>query len=121
MTKHIFHIMLVIFIGLSTISSCSDDELEEEVHTKRTVIAYITGDNNISSNLLGDIKEMISGSTNLPSDCRLVIFSDCKNSNPYIAEIKNGEEKHFYISNKTYREILALTNKKYYLHDSKLE
>ena len=40
MTKHIFHIMLVIFVGLSTISSCSDDELEEEVHTKRTVIAY---------------------------------------------------------------------------------
>lgn len=96
MTKHIFHIMLVIFVGLSTISSCSDDELEEEVHIKRTVIAYITGDNNISSNLLGDIKEMISGSANLPSDCRLVIFSDCKNSNPYIAEIKNGEEKVVY-------------------------
>lgn len=38
-----------------------------------------------------------------------------------IAIIKNGEEKHFYISNKTYREILAFTNKKYYLHDSKLE
>lgn len=38
-----------------------------------------------------------------------------------VAIIKNGEEKHFYISNKTYREILAFTNKKYYLHDSKLK
>lgn len=38
-----------------------------------------------------------------------------------IAIIKNNEEKHFYISNKIYREILAFTNEKYYLHDSKLE
>ncbi len=38
-----------------------------------------------------------------------------------IAIITNGEEKHFYISNSTYKEILAFTNEKYYLHDSKLE
>lgn len=38
-----------------------------------------------------------------------------------VAVIKDGEEKHFYISNKVYNEILAFTNKKYYLHDSKSE
>ncbi len=38
-----------------------------------------------------------------------------------VAIIINGEEKHFYISNKVYTEILAFTNKKYYLHNSKLE
>ncbi len=38
-----------------------------------------------------------------------------------IAIITNGEEKHFYISNSTYKEILAFTNEKYYLHDSRLE
>ncbi len=38
-----------------------------------------------------------------------------------IAIITNGEEKHFYISNKIYKEILAFTNEKYYLHDSRLK
>lgn len=38
-----------------------------------------------------------------------------------IAVIKDGEESHFYITNKVYKEILAFTNKKFYLHDSKLE
>lgn len=38
-----------------------------------------------------------------------------------IAIISNGEEKHFYISNKIYKEILAFTNEKYYLHNSKIE
>lgn len=38
-----------------------------------------------------------------------------------IAIIANGEEKHFYISNKIYKDILAFTNEKYYLHDSRLE
>ncbi|MBR2043483.1 MAG: hypothetical protein IJ946_04000 [Clostridia bacterium] len=35
-----------------------------------------------------------------------------------IAIIKDGEENHFYISNKIYNEILAFTNQKYYLHNS---
>ncbi len=38
-----------------------------------------------------------------------------------IAIITNGEEKHFYISNRIYKEILAFTNEKYFLHNSKLE
>lgn len=38
-----------------------------------------------------------------------------------IAIITNGEEKHFYISNRIYKEILAFTNEKYYLHDSKIK
>ena len=38
-----------------------------------------------------------------------------------IAIITNGEEKHFYISNSIYREILAFTNEKYYLHDSRIK
>ena len=31
------------------------------------------------------------------------------------------KEKHFYISNSIYKEILAFTNEKYYLHDSRIE
>ncbi len=55
-------------------------------------------------------------------DCVLQILmcNDSHFEGSKIAIIKNGEENHFYISNKTYREILAFTNKKFYLHDSKL-
>ena len=38
-----------------------------------------------------------------------------------IAIITGGEEKHFYISNRIYKEILAFTNEKYYLHNSRLK
>lgn len=38
-----------------------------------------------------------------------------------IAIISNGKESHFYISNQIYKEILAFTNEKYLLHNSKLE
>ena len=38
-----------------------------------------------------------------------------------IAIITNGEEKHFYISNSIYKEILAFTNEKYLLHNSKIK
>ncbi len=38
-----------------------------------------------------------------------------------VAIIKDGKEKHFYISNTVYNEILAFTNRKYYLHNSKLK
>ena len=38
-----------------------------------------------------------------------------------IAINTNGEEKHFYISNSIYKEILAFTNEKYLLHNSKIK
>lgn len=38
-----------------------------------------------------------------------------------VAIINNGEEKHFYISDRIYKDILAFTNEKYYLHDSKIK
>lgn len=38
-----------------------------------------------------------------------------------IAITTNGEEKHFYISNSIYKEILAFTNEKYLLHNSKIK
>lgn len=38
-----------------------------------------------------------------------------------IAIIKDGEEKRFYISNKVYKDILAFTNEKYYLHNSPIK
>lgn len=58
---------------------------------RRTVIAYITADNNISSNLSSDITEMQEGSRNMPSDSRLIVFADVSNQKPYIANIHDGQ------------------------------
>lgn len=51
---------------------------------------------------------------------QILMCNDSFYTGSKIAIIKNGKEMHFYISNKTYREILAFTNKEFYLHDSKL-
>jgi len=52
---------------------------------------------------------------------QIKMCNDIKYEKSKIAIISNGEERHFYISNKIYKEILAFTNEKYYLHDSKLK
>lgn len=60
-------------------------------YLKRTIIAYITGDNNLSSNLGSDIQEMVTGSKTLDDSCRLIVFADIASTKPYIAEIRNGK------------------------------
>ncbi len=52
---------------------------------------------------------------------QIKMCNDVKYVKSKIAIINNGEEKHFYISNDIYKEILAFTNEKYYLHDSKIK
>lgn len=89
-----FHIFIFV---LTAIFACSEDDVVEPVHVRRTIIAYITADNNISSQLQDDVTEMIEGSKKLPSDCRLILFNDNDGDSenagrPYIAEIKNGSK-----------------------------
>lgn len=95
MTKHVIYIICL--LGLSAIFSCSKEEtVEETIPVRRTIIAYITGDNDLSDQLQKDISEMVLGSKELPLDCRLVIYADHKKGNfstsgrPYIAELKKG-------------------------------
>lgn len=52
---------------------------------------------------------------------QIKMCNDIVSDRSMIAIINNGEEKHFYISRRIYKEILAFTNEKYYLHDSKLK
>lgn len=105
MTKHHLHILICCLCFVSVILSCSkDDDISSEYNSpvRRTIIAYITGDNNLSSSLGNDITEMITGSKNLPSDCRLIVYADIQKGSqssdgyPYIAEIKNGEKRIVY-------------------------
>lgn len=108
MKKSIF---LFIFAIIATISftACSKSEddsnkKEEPVdslaqyktqgqHLRRTIIAYMCGDNNnLSKFLKEDVKEMIEGSKTLEEDCRLILLADFDNKTPYISEIRKGKE-----------------------------
>lgn len=89
--------LLICLFAATLFINCStedDNTPVDPVITKarRTVIVYITGDNNLADSLNKDISEMVTGSQNLPSDCRLVAFYD-NNSLPRIVEIKNGKMK----------------------------
>ncbi len=97
---------LLIYIALISFFACSgeteelpdydgEEERTEEYYRtnpgRRTIIAYVIGDNNLSGNLSYDVKEMVSGSKDLPEDCRLLVFADFKKSNPYILRIEAGK------------------------------
>lgn len=86
MKKSLF-ILLAIIIAFV---SCQKDESTTPEVKKRTIIVYITSDNNISSYLQNDVTEIIQGSKNLGTDYNLVLFNDASNSKPYIASITNG-------------------------------
>lgn len=106
-TRHTMkRITKLILLSLSTIlllSACSseDDNITDDNGDttfdyrknagRRTIIAYITGDNNLSSTLTSDLKEMQDGSLSMPSDCRLIAFADINGQKPYIANIHDGQ------------------------------
>ncbi len=71
----------------------NNENIYQQTPGRRTIIAYITADNNIANELSGDINEMIEGSKSMPEDCRLLIFADIKGQMPYIAHINNGTLK----------------------------
>lgn len=102
MNKLLTYILLPLAILLLTACQGEDEDAvtapnaplqESEYRThpgRRTIIAYITGDNNISSSLANDISEMVAGSSSLPSDCRLLVLADVNGQKPYIAHIRNN-------------------------------
>lgn len=100
-----YHFLLSLLIAVS-LAACTEDTTEppfticpgEETEDyfllnpgRRTIIAYITGDNNLSGVLSKDITEMVGGSTGLQEDCRLIVFADINGQTPYIANIRDGK------------------------------
>ena len=79
-------------------AGCKKDNDEPvKKDTQRTVVVYISGDNDLSDHgaPASDINEMKEGATDIPSDGRLVVFVDRKSGNekPFIAEIKNDKNQ----------------------------
>lgn len=52
---------------------------------------------------------------------KIKMCNDISSNRAKIVLVKGKTEKKFYISNKVYKEILAFTNRKFYLHDSPID
>ena len=86
-----FFIILCAAIALAGCKKDNDEPVKKD--TQRTVVVYISGDNNLSGAAASDINEMKEGAAGIPSDGRLVAFVDLNGSKPFIAEIKNDKRQ----------------------------
>ncbi|NPD92776.1 clostripain-related cysteine peptidase [Xylanibacter muris] len=94
--------LLTLIICVFAIVACSDENetgdsipYPSEFHdsVSRTVIVYMSAENDLSQIALDDLQEMAEGSTKISPNTNLVAFVDLadKNKFPYIVKISNGE------------------------------
>lgn len=95
--KHILQFLAIFALVPYILISCSKDDEEKEPSIKRTVLIYMSAENNLDD--LGfmqkDITEMIIGARNLSSDVALLVYVDRHSSGtkPYIARLDSkGKE-----------------------------
>ena len=118
--------LLTAFCALLLFSCSKDDDKPiTPPLASRTVIIYISGDNDLSNFALDDLEEMTEASKLIDSKNHLVVFFDNASTRemPYIAELKNGEvvkdtglrfSEDFYASDpEKMREILTYIMQRY--------
>ena len=86
--KHLFYL----FTLCIALIACSSDEGSDTpaLPAMRTVIAFISGDNNLADSLNSDYKEMITGSASLSKDVNLIVVCDVMKDKPFVAKIAGG-------------------------------
>lgn len=91
--------MRYLFIVICTVlffASCKDDDGDKKNSTpsKRTVIVYIAGENNLSSFVSPDINEMAEGAMTMPENTNLIIFADEADASrtPYMLRMRRGAQ-----------------------------
>ncbi|MCM1310044.1 MAG: clostripain-related cysteine peptidase [Bacteroides sp.] len=93
MFKKFLLALLVAAAGLS-LTSCNEEQ--ETAKTRRTLLVYIEGRNNLSSAAKADLEEMHQAL--VPADCRLLVYRSISgDDHPVLMEIVNG--KDFIITN----------------------
>ena len=87
-----FVYFFVTFIILLT--SCEKETDPPKIQVKRTVMIFMSAENNLSSYAQNDINEMIQGRKSVGDDCELLIFVDraSQKEMPFIARICNNNE-----------------------------
>ena len=91
----------ILILGILLFQSCKKDDDEPVVATpmERTVLVYISGENNLSGYIADELDELKEGSKGIGNNA-LVVYVDKKSSyeKPYIMRIKEGEaeEKYYF-------------------------
>ena len=98
--KKLYLLLACITIGVSILTACQSDDAESPTpQAQRTVVVYMSGENNLSGYLQDDINEIIRGRQLAPANDNLVLFVDRASSTekPYIAKVTaDGKQEKLY-------------------------
>ena len=82
---------LLTFMAIALLLTACRKEEEKEFFSERTVLVYMSGENNLSSSVDEDLYEMLQAKTDANKHCLLVYVDDQNKSHmPYVARIRNG-------------------------------
>ena len=89
--------LLTIASALLLFVACNKNENNEpdDPMGQRTVMVYMSGDNDLSSYAQMDINEMIAGATSIPKKSNLVLFVDRRKTgeHPFIAKVTQDQQQ----------------------------
>lgn len=85
--------LLTLIAGLLLFTSCKDDKKDDNSSIcQRTLICYVCGDNNLSSDAKDNITSLIlQGSKEIGKDNQIVVVVDNQKTNPTLLHVRNGE------------------------------
>ena len=72
--------ILLFMLGVAGLLSCSKDDNSDEENPNRTILAYIAGENSLSSFALADFREMAEGMEHVDGNNHLLVYLDTKES-----------------------------------------
>ena len=85
-------ILTALLLSIAACSSDSDTPAPDPViPAQRTIIAIFDGNNNLSSNLNGDISEIEAGTKEVSAATNVIVFANILGQKAYIAEMVNGK------------------------------
>ena len=115
--------LLTLIAGLLLFTSCKDDKKDDNSYIcQRTLICYVCGDNNLSSDAKENITSLIlQGSKEIGKDNMIVVVVDNQKTNPTLIHVRNGEytksepyETDFYMTDpEKMRQILTYIMNEY--------
>ena len=82
--------LFIALLALTTLAACHKDH-EEDRSAERTVLVYMSGENNLSSFVQNDLDELIAGSKSIGNN-NLIVYVDRSSYKelPWLARLKDG-------------------------------
>lgn len=92
----LFFLSILLLLPVLVISCSKDENNDEPVQKRRTMLIFMSGENNLSelNYLSNDLKEIRIGASTLPDDVNLIVYVDpkSKTERPYISQFNSKGE-----------------------------